>query len=68
LVDPGGIARPRRLEHCRANLFQLPADGLRGLARRLKLRFAMRYLRRLAATFLSGQEHTSRYRRCRCKT
>jgi hypothetical protein len=29
-----------------ANLFQLPADGLRGLAGRLKLRLGLRFLRR----------------------
>ena len=88
--DAGGIVRPDRLEHCQANLFQLLADGLRGLARRLKLRLGARFLRRgqiqiagdaragtlamllhgrlrrLAANFLRGQKHASRYSRgCR---
>ena len=93
LVDFGRVVRPDRLEHRDTNLFQLLADGLRGLADRSKLRFGARFLRRgqiqvagharaaimlvmllhgrlrrLAAHFLSGQEHTSRYRRCCCKT
>lgn len=46
LVDLGRVVGPDRLGHCQANLFQLPADGLRGLAGRLKLRLGLGFLRR----------------------
>ena len=93
LVDFLGVVCPRRLEQSQANLFQLLANGLLGLAHRLKLRVGPGFLRRgqiqvagharaattlvrllhgrlrrPAANFLSGQEHTSRYRRCCSKT
>jgi hypothetical protein len=93
LVDPGGVVRPDRLEHPSANLFQLLADGLSGLAHILRLGFGPSLLRRgqiqvardtraarattvfldgrlrrWAAYLLRGQDQTSRYRRCCCKT